>query len=111
KATFAGAEGPGRPPLADPHGRRTDTGRRASGAVALHVDLADGIRAREAFDPGHEAEPPRFAAELAVGDHLKPEVLLPADHPRDRRVFRPCKEIPRAQQAADVLCPTGWHSA
>jgi isopentenyl diphosphate isomerase/L-lactate dehydrogenase-like FMN-dependent dehydrogenase len=68
------------------HRRRADA-HHVAGIVALQVDVADRVGAREARDFRDEAEAPRLAAELAVGDQLQPEALLPADRLDDRRVL------------------------
>jgi hypothetical protein len=92
--------------------RRRSDPHHVAGVVALQVDVADRVAAREPGHLRHEAEPPRLAAELAVGDHLETEALLPADGPDDRGIFHldafppvplEIQKLRRTQQAADVL--------
>ena len=103
--------------------RRADL-RRVPSVVALHVDVADRIGAREPRHLRDEAEPPGLAAELAVGDRLETDRFLPADHPCDvlvleraqaarverRRGVARVEQRLRPQQAADVLGPEGRHA-
>src|SRR5207247_11200899 len=80
-----------------------------AGLVALQIDVAEGLGLREAGDFRHEPEAPRLAPELAVGHHLEPELLLPADQPHDVLVdVAALQHLPRAQEAADMLGAVRW---
>ncbi len=120
---LVGDDRPGAPDPGDGERGRADL-RRVARVVALDDDVADRVGARE---PGHlrdEPEPPGLAPELAVGDRLEADRLLPADHPRDvpvlglaqairverRRGVAGVEQRPGAQQAADVLGAEGRHS-
>ena len=103
ESDFVGDDRPGAPHL--PRGeRRGADARDIAGVVALQVHVADRVGADEPLDLAHEPEAPRLAAELAVGDHLQPEALLPANGLRDESIRRlALQDFFGAQQAADVL--------
>ena len=104
KRNFVCDDRAGAPDARHRHRRLADVHHDA-GVVALQVDVAVRIAAREAGDLGDEAQAPGLAAELAVGDHAQAERLLPADDLGDRLVgvLLALQQRLGAQEAADVL--------
>src|SRR2546430_8340581 len=103
ESVFVGDDRRGGPHL--PRGeRRGADARDIAGVVALQVHVADRLGAHEALDLAHEPEAPRLAAKLAVGDHLQPEALLPANGFLNEPIRRlALQDFLGTQQAAYVL--------
>src|SRR5215212_7696213 len=102
-------------------------------AAVIAAELQRALARRQAVDGIEEGVEVHEAPELAVGDDLEAEPLLPGDHPADRVVLelvqagqvlgallREQRGMPglvdamdlveqgsRALQAADVVCPDG----